>query len=158
MTAAKRPEHLTDAVARTLTRRQILDRLTAEQDYLLGKRRRTARDEDEYRELTRIMYAYVPPRVVLQQMEEITAWLNGGPRTSIMDSRPCDDTLEDPTMTGDPPMKLLMVDESGAVVQEYAGVTAQVDGHDIDGGTVKVVIPGEADMTAGEDYDDGSTR
>lgn len=42
-------------------------------------------------------------------------------------------------------MRLLMIDESGAVMQEYEGVTAQIDGIDIDGHTVKVVIPGEAD-------------
>lgn len=89
--SAQRPEHLTDAAARTLTRREILERVTTEQGYLLGKRRRTARDEDEYRELMRIMYAYVPPRVVLQQMEEIKTWINGGPPTTIMDSRPDDD-------------------------------------------------------------------
>lgn len=40
-------------------------------------------------------------------------------------------------------MRLLMVDEDGAVMQEYEGVTAQVDGTGIDGGVVKVVIPGE---------------
>lgn len=32
-----------------------------------------------------------------------------------------------------------------AVMQEYEGITAQIDGIDIDGHTVKVVIPGEAD-------------
>lgn len=37
-----------------------------------------------------------------------------------------------------------MVDEDGETVQEYAGVDAKVDGQDIYGFTLKVVIPGEA--------------
>jgi hypothetical protein len=42
-------------------------------------------------------------------------------------------------------MKLLIVDEIGAVAQEYGAVTAQVDGMDIEAATLKVVIPGEGD-------------
>jgi hypothetical protein len=40
-------------------------------------------------------------------------------------------------------MKLLLVDENGAIMQEYGDVTAQADGIDIEAGTLKVVIPGE---------------
>jgi hypothetical protein len=38
-----------------------------------------------------------------------------------------------------------MVDGSGAIAQEYGDVAVQVDGMDIEGETLKVVIPGEAD-------------
>ena len=42
-------------------------------------------------------------------------------------------------------MRLLMVDEDGCVVQEYAGVTAQIDGMAINADVIKILIPGEGD-------------
>ena len=41
-------------------------------------------------------------------------------------------------------MRLLMVDDDGAVMQEYSGVTAQADGHEITGTVLLVRIPGES--------------
>lgn len=42
-------------------------------------------------------------------------------------------------------MKFLMVDGDGAIMQEYSSITAQLDGIEIEGGTLMVRIPGETD-------------
>lgn len=55
----KRPKHLTEAEARTLTRRQILDRVEAEQAYWLGLRRMPEEGHTACRELMQIMHRYV---------------------------------------------------------------------------------------------------
>lgn len=49
-------------------------------------------------------------------------------------------------------MKLLIVDDSGAVAQEYGAVTAQADGISIECETLKVCIPGEVDDTIADEY------
>ncbi len=38
-------------------------------------------------------------------------------------------------------MRLLLVDEDGRIAREYVGVTAQVDGIDVDATVIMVVIP-----------------
>lgn len=55
----KRPEHLTEAEARTLTRGEILDRVEAEQAYWLGLRRMPEEGHAACRELMQIMHRYV---------------------------------------------------------------------------------------------------
>ncbi len=62
----KRPVHLTEAEARTLTRREILDRVESEQAYLLGKRKMNEADHAACREIMQIMYRYVNVSEALQ--------------------------------------------------------------------------------------------
>lgn len=46
-------KRLTDAEARTLTRRELLDRIEAEQQYWFRKKTRTAEEDAAFREFTR---------------------------------------------------------------------------------------------------------
>lgn len=62
----KRPVHLTEAEAASLTRREILDRVESEQAFLLGRRRMTEADHADCRELMQIMYRYVNVEESLQ--------------------------------------------------------------------------------------------
>ena len=91
-----RPVHLTDTVARTLTRAEILKRVDDESKYILGKSRKTAADHARYNELMRIMYEYVPPGKVLEAMKSTTDAITGGTGLpDFWDSRPCDDNPEE---------------------------------------------------------------
>lgn len=80
MTRFKR---LTDAEARTLTRRELLDRIEAEQKYWIRKRR--AADREAWREFGRIMHAYVDPAAGLQAVRDLLE----GRRNDYWESRPC---------------------------------------------------------------------
>lgn len=66
---------LTDAEARTLTRRQILDRVEAEQRYWFRGRRAEA-DPAGYAEFSRIMHAYLDP---IAGIDAALATLRGEP-------------------------------------------------------------------------------
>ena len=63
-------KRLTDAEARTLTRRELLDRIEAEQAYWFRKKKRTAEEDAAFREFTRIMYAYLSPASVADAMQD----------------------------------------------------------------------------------------
>jgi hypothetical protein len=89
-------KRLTDTEARQLTRREILDRVEAEQAYWHRKRTMTEQDRAAFAEFGRIMHAYLDPAVMMQ---DLTDHIRGRPGAGrYMDTRPCDDGQP----TGDP--------------------------------------------------------
>ena len=70
-------KRLTDAEARTLTRRELLDRIEAEQAYWFRKKKRTAEEDAAFREFTRIMYAYLSPASVADAMQDTIDYIEG---------------------------------------------------------------------------------
>ena len=70
-------KRLTDAEGRTLTRRELLDRIEAEQAYWFRKKTRTAEDEEAFCEFTRIMYAYLSPASIAEAMQDTIDHIEG---------------------------------------------------------------------------------
>ncbi|HEY2088623.1 MAG TPA: hypothetical protein VGH54_21710 [Mycobacterium sp.] len=70
-------KRLTDAEARTLTRRELLDRVELEQKYWFRKKHRTAEEDEAFREFTRIMYAYLSPASVAEGMQDMIDHIKG---------------------------------------------------------------------------------
>ena len=68
---------LTDAEARTLTRRELLDRIEAEQAYWFRKKARTPGDDAAFREFTRIMYACLSPASIAEAMQDTIDYIEG---------------------------------------------------------------------------------
>lgn len=83
-------KRLTDAEARTLTRRELLDRIDAEQAYWFRKKTRTAEDDAAFREFTRIMHAYLPPAVVAEAIQGTIDYIEGRSPGRYWDTRPGD--------------------------------------------------------------------
>ncbi len=83
-------KRLTDAEARTLTRRELLDRIEAEQQCWFRKRTRTAEDDAAFREFTRIMYAYLSPASVAEAIQDTIDYIEGRSPGSYWDTRPMD--------------------------------------------------------------------
>lgn len=92
-------KRLTDAEARTLTRRELLDRIEAEQAYWFRKKNRTADDDAAFREFTRIMYAYLSPASVAEAMQDTIDYIEGRPGAGgYWDRRPGEEIAELPPM------------------------------------------------------------
>ena len=81
MTRFKR---LTDAEARTLTRRELLDRVEAEQAYWF-RGHRDRKDPEGYREFGRIMHAYLDPAAMIGELLDL---LNGRGAPDYWETRP----------------------------------------------------------------------
>lgn len=84
-------KRLTDAEARTLTRRELLDRIETEQKYWLRKKTRTVGDDAAFREFTRIMYAYLSPASIAEAMQDTIDYIEGRSSGSYWETRPGDD-------------------------------------------------------------------
>jgi hypothetical protein len=69
-------KYLTDAGARTMTRRELVDRIYAEMDHWKARRPRTEAQRAAYAELVRIMYAYTDPAAGLTSVRH---YLEGQP-------------------------------------------------------------------------------
>jgi hypothetical protein len=82
---------LTDAEARALTRRELLDRIVAEQEYWFRKRARTAGEDAAFREFTRIMYAYLGPGSIAEAMQDTIDYIEGRSADRYWDTRPGED-------------------------------------------------------------------
>jgi hypothetical protein len=80
-------KRLTDAEARTLTRREILDRVEAEQAYWF-RGHRDRQDPEGYREFTRIMYAYLSPASITEAMQDTIDHIEGRSAGGWWDVRP----------------------------------------------------------------------
>jgi hypothetical protein len=91
-------KRLTDAEARTLTRRELLDRVEAEQAYWFRKRTRTAGDDAAFREFTRIMYAYLSPASVAEAIQDTIDYIEGRSPGSYWDTRPGEESPGLPPM------------------------------------------------------------
>jgi len=90
-------KRLTDAEARTLTRRELLDRIEAEQAYWFRKKTRTGADDAAFREFTRIMYAYLDPAAAMQDtIDHIEGRSAGG----YWKTRPGEDVAEAAALLG----------------------------------------------------------
>ena len=82
MTRFKR---LTEAEARTLTRRELLDRVEAEQKYWARKHARSDEDRAAEREFTRILFTYMNPSEAMQATIDYIEGLRG---PGYWDTRP----------------------------------------------------------------------
>lgn len=91
-------KRLTDAEARTLTRRELLDRIEAEQQYWFRKKTRTDEDDAAFREFTRIMYAYLGPDSVAEAMQDTIDHIEGRSPGGWWDARPGEETPKLPPM------------------------------------------------------------
>jgi hypothetical protein len=91
-------KRLTDAEARTLTRRELLDRIEAEQKYWFRKKGRTAEDAAAFREFTRIMYAYLGPASIAEAMQDTIDYIEGRSPGGYWDARPGEETPRLPPM------------------------------------------------------------
>ncbi len=83
-------KRLTDAEARTLSRRELLDRVEIEQKYWERKRTYTTEDRLAEREFRRILFAYISPG---DAIDAAMATLEGR-KSDYWDSRPGDETEE----------------------------------------------------------------
>jgi hypothetical protein len=81
-------KRLTDAEARHLSRRELLDRVEREQAYWYRKHRMSDADRQAEREFHRIMHAYLDPAAAIQ---DTLAWLEGRGAGGYWDTRPADD-------------------------------------------------------------------
>jgi hypothetical protein len=84
MTRFKR---LTDAEARSLTRRELLDRIEAEQAYWF-RGHRDRKDPEGFREFTRIMCAYLSPASIAEAMQATIDYIEGRGPGNYWDTRP----------------------------------------------------------------------
>jgi hypothetical protein len=82
-------KRLTDAEARTLTRRELLDRVEAEQAYWSRKRTFTAEDRAAEREFSRILFTYLNPAEGIQATID---YIEGRRGHDYWDTRPGDGT------------------------------------------------------------------
>jgi len=80
-------KRLTDDEARTLTPRELLPRVEAEQAYWARKKIRTDEDRAAAREFSRILFTYLDPG---RQIQAVTNLIEGRP-DDYMD-RPCGET------------------------------------------------------------------
>jgi hypothetical protein len=85
-------KRLTDAEARTLTRRELPDRIEAEQAYWFRRRSRTAGDDAAFREFTRIMHAYLSPASVAEAIQDTIDYIDGRSPGSYWGTRPGEET------------------------------------------------------------------
>lgn len=111
-------KRLTDAEARTLTRRELLDRIEAEQAYWFRKKNRTADDDAAFREFTRIMYAYLSPASVAEAMQDTIDYIEGRSPGRYWDTRPGEETPKLPSM-----------DDSQRAGLDYARRVFGIGGH-----------------------------
>src|SRR6266705_5716211 len=81
-------KRLTDAEARTLTRRELLDRIEAEQAYWFRKKAMTPEDDAAFREFTRIMHAYLSPASIAEAIQDTIDYIEGRSPGSYWDTRP----------------------------------------------------------------------
>jgi hypothetical protein len=102
-------KRLTDAEARTLTRRQLLDRIEAEQAYWLRKKARTDGEDAAFREFTRILYAYLPPASIAEAMQDTIDYIEGRGPGRYWDTRP-----------GEEVPRLPLMDENQRAALDYA--------------------------------------
>jgi hypothetical protein len=91
-------KRLTDAEAQGMTRRELLDRVEAEQAYWLRKKTRTAEDDAAFREFSRIMYAYLSPASIAEAMQDTIDYIEGRSSGSYWDTRPGEDSPRLPPM------------------------------------------------------------
>lgn len=80
-------KRLTEEDARTLTRRELLDRVEAEQKYWERKRVTTPEDRAAEREFSRILFAYVKPGEAIQATID---YIEGRRGHDYWDTRPGD--------------------------------------------------------------------
>jgi hypothetical protein len=73
---AGKPRHLTEEEARSLTRREILDRVEAEQAWLLSRRAMTQPQRAQYGEIMKIMHAAIDP---VDAIDTVQHTLDGRP-------------------------------------------------------------------------------
>jgi hypothetical protein len=82
-------KRLTHAEARTLTRRELLDRIEAEQAYWFRKKKTmTPGDDAAFREFTRIMHAYLSPASAAEAIQDTIDYIEGRSPGSYWDTRP----------------------------------------------------------------------
>ncbi|MGH3284423.1 MAG: hypothetical protein ACRDPD_07020 [Streptosporangiaceae bacterium] len=91
-------KRLTDAEARTLTRRELLDRIEAEQAYWFRKKTMTAGDDAAFREFTRIMHAYLSPAWIAEAIQDTIDYIEGRSPGSYWDTRPGEESPRLPPM------------------------------------------------------------
>jgi hypothetical protein len=82
-------KRLTDAEARTLTRREILGRIEAEQAYWF-RGHRSRKDPEGFREFSRIMHAYLGPAQIAKALQDAIDYIEGRSSGSYWETRPCD--------------------------------------------------------------------
>ncbi|MGH3225936.1 MAG: hypothetical protein ACRDPY_45855 [Streptosporangiaceae bacterium] len=92
-------KRLTDAEARTLTRRELLDRIEAEQAYWLRKKTMTPEDDAAFREFTRIMHAYLSPASIAEAIQDTIDYIEGRSPGSYWDTRPGEESPKQPRWT-----------------------------------------------------------
>jgi hypothetical protein len=86
-------KRLTDTEARTLTRRELLDRIEAEQAYWFRKKKTmTPEDDAAFREFTRIMHAYLSPASVAEAIQDTIDYIEGRSPGGYWDTRPGEET------------------------------------------------------------------
>jgi triphosphoribosyl-dephospho-CoA synthetase len=81
-------KRLTDAEARTLTRRELLDRVEAEQRYWMRKKITTDADREASREFSRILFTYLD---LAEGMRATIDYIEGRGRGDYWDTRPGDE-------------------------------------------------------------------
>jgi hypothetical protein len=92
-------KRLSDAEARTLTRRELLDRIEAEQAYWFRKKKSmTPEDDAAFREFTRIMYAYLSPASIAEAMQDTIDHIEGRSPGRYWDTRPGEEVPKLPPM------------------------------------------------------------
>jgi hypothetical protein len=91
-------KRLTDAEARALTRRELLDRIEAEQRYWFRKKARTPEDDAAFREFTRIMYAYLSPASIADAMQDTIDYIEGRSPGRYWETRPGEEIPKLPPM------------------------------------------------------------
>lgn len=94
-------KRLSDAEARTLTRRELLDRIEAEQAYWFRKKKAmTPEDDVAFREFTRIMHAYLSPASIAEAMQDAIDYIEGRSPGGYWDTRPGEEVPRLPPMDG----------------------------------------------------------
>jgi hypothetical protein len=94
-------KRLTDAEARILTRRELLDRIEADQAYWFRKKTRTGEDDAAFREFTRLMYAYLSPVSIVEAMQHTIDYIEGRSHGRYWDTRPGEEIPKLPPMDAD---------------------------------------------------------
>jgi hypothetical protein len=112
-------KRLTDAEARTLTRRELLDGLEDEQAYWFRKKKAmTPGDDAAFREFTRIMHAYLGPASIAEAMQDAIDYIEGRSPGSYWDTRP-----------GEEVPKLPPMDDNQRAGLDYARSAFGIGGH-----------------------------
>jgi hypothetical protein len=111
-------KRLTDAEARSMTRRELSGRIEAEQAYWHRKRLVTDEDAAAEREFRRIFMTYLGPDQIAAAMRNLTDHIQGTGPGGWWESRPCDDDLDPGQLAARQYVQILARERAGRAVQE----------------------------------------